>query len=262
MNPSLSQPRELLYLNKVPQITLYFWIIKVLSTTVGETGADFLSTTLGYGLKTTSLIMTLLLAGVVINQLRLKRYIPISFWLVVVLVSVVGTLVTDLFVDQLGITLISANVIFGSALLIVFGFWYAKEQTLAMKSINTYPRELYYWTAVLFTFAMGTATGDLVAEKLNLGYGLSTLFFAGLIGVIGFLYASFHLNGILAFWLAFILTRPLGASLGDLLSQPQANGGWGWGPTGTSVIFLSTISILVIYLPITRKDVQSAVHPD
>jgi len=123
-----------------------------------------------------------------------------------------------------------------------------------MKSINTLPREIYYWSAVLFTFAMGTATGDLVAEKLNLGYGLSTLFCAGLIGTIGFFYSKFHLDGILAFWLVFILTRPLGASLGDLLSQPQANGGWGWGPTGTSVIFLSTISILVIYLSITRKD--------
>ena len=168
MSPSLSQQRGLLRLNKVPQITLYFWIIKVLSTTVGETGADYLSTTIGYWLKTTSFIM-----------------------------------------------------------MIVFGFWYAKEKTLAMKSINTFPRELYYWTAVLFSFAMGTATGDLVAEKLNLGFGLSTVFFAGLIGTISFLYARFHLNGILAFWLAFILTRPLGASLGDLLSQPQANGGWG-----------------------------------
>jgi len=254
MNPSLNQQQAPLRLSKVPQITLYFWIIKVLSTTVGETGADFLSTTLGYGLKTTSLIMALLLMGVMINQMRLKRYIPFSFWLVVILVSVVGTLVTDLLVDQLGITLISANLIFGIALLIVFGIWYAKEHTLAMKSISTLPREIFYWFAVLFTFAMGTATGDLVAEKLNLGYGLSTLFFAGLIGTIGFFHFKFHLDGILAFWLVFILTRPLGASLGDLLSQPQANGGWGWGPTGTSVIFLSTISILVIYLSITRKD--------
>jgi len=262
MNPSLSEQQASLRHSKVPQITFYFWIIKVLSTTVGETGADFLSTTLGYGLKTTSLIMALLLTVVMINQLRLKRYIPISFWLVVVLVSMLGTLVTDLLVDQLGITLISANVIFGIALLIVFGIWYTKEHTLAMKTINTLPREIYYWTAVLFTFATGTATGDLVAEKLNLGYGLSTLFFAGLIGTIGFFYSQFRLNEILAFWLVFILTRPLGASMGDLLSQPQANGGWGWGPTGTSVIFLSTISILVIYLSITRKDALHTASSD
>lgn len=244
-------------LNRVPEVTFYFWIIKILATTVGETAADFLSSTLGLGLAVTSYIMSAVLVLVLLNQFRLKRYVPASFWLVVVLISIVGTLLTDRLVNDFGVSLEVANIIFGVSLLIVFALWYFKEKTLAMHSINTAERELFYWAAVLFTFALGTATGDLLAETLKLGYGQSVLVFAAAIALTAVGYYYLRLNGVLAFWIAYILTRPLGASFGDLLAQPHSNGGFEFGTTGTSMLFLSIISSLIIYLSFKHKRVRS-----
>jgi len=232
-------------LQRVPEITAYFWIIKILATTVGETGADYLSATLQLGLAITSYVMTAVLLLVLLNQFRLKRYVPASFWLVVVLTSVVGTLITDRLVDELGVTLVTTTIAFSIALLVVFATWYAKEKTLAMHSINTAKRELFYWIAVLFTFALGTAAGDLLSEAWKLGYTQATLIFGAAIAVIAIAYFYFKMNAILSFWLAYILTRPLGASIGDLLSQPTENGGFGFGTVGTSMLFLSIILSLV-----------------
>ncbi|CCI03012.1 COG4705 family protein [Microcystis aeruginosa] len=240
-------------LNRVPEVTFYFWVIKVLATTVGETAADFLSTTLNLGLGGTSNVMGGVLLIALFNQFRLKRYVPANFWFVVVLISVVGTLITDRLIDEFGISLLSTTVVFSLSLATVFALWYRNERTLAMHSINTAKREIYYWVAVLFTFALGTAVGDLLAESLHLGYALSVLLFATSISLISLGYFYFKLNGILAFWLVYILTRPLGASLGDLLSQPQENGGFGYGTVGTSMLFLSIILILVLYLSFRQK---------
>jgi uncharacterized membrane-anchored protein len=240
-------------LNRVPAVTMNFWIIKVLATTVGETAADFLSATLNLGLGMTSYIMSAILLIALFNQFRIKRYIPASFWFVVVLISIVGTLITDRLVDEFGVSLITTTVIFSICLSVIFALWYLNEKTLAMHSINTTKRELFYWVAVLFTFALGTATGDLLAEFFKLGYTQSTLIFGTAIGIITIAYYYFHLNAILAFWLAYILTRPLGASLGDLLSQPNTNGGFGFGTVGTSMLFLSIITSLVIYLSLKQK---------
>jgi len=240
-------------LQRVPEITAYFWIIKILATTVGETGADYLSETLQLGLAVTSYVMTAVLLLVLLNQFRLKRYVPASFWLVVVLTSVVGTLITDRLVDELGVTLVTTTIAFSIALLIVFATWYAKEKTLAMHSINTAKRELFYWIAVLFTFALGTAAGDLLSEAWKLGYTQATLIFGAAIAVIAIAHFYFKMNTVLSFWLAYILTRPLGASIGDLLSQPTENGGFGFGTVGTSMLFLSVILSLVIYLSFKRK---------
>jgi uncharacterized membrane-anchored protein len=240
-------------LNRVPEVVGSFWIIKVLATTVGETGADYLSTDLKFGLSVTSYIMSGILLLVLFNQFRLKRYVPVSYWLVVVLMSVTGTLITDRLVDELGISLVTINIIFGVVLAAIFGFWYANEKTLAMHSINTPKRELFYWGAILFTFALGTATGDLLAESLKLGYARSVLVFGAAIAVIAIGYYYLKVNAILAFWLAYILTRPLGASIGDLLSQPATNGGYGLGTVGTSIIFLCIITSLIIYLSLKQK---------
>jgi len=240
-------------LQRVPEITAYFWIIKILATTVGETGADYLSETLQLGLAVTSYVMTAVLLLVLLNQFRLKRYVPASFWLVVVLTSVVGTLITDRLVDELGVTLATTTIAFSIALLIVFATWYAKEKTLAMHSINTAKRELFYWIAVLFTFVLGTAAGDLLSEAWKLGYTQATLIFGAAIAVIAIAHFYFKMNTVLSFWLAYILTRPLGASIGDLLSQPTENGGFGFGTVGTSMLFLSVILSLVIYLSFKRK---------
>jgi uncharacterized membrane-anchored protein len=241
-------------LNKVPEITLYFWIIKILCTTVGETGADYLNTNLGLGLTGTSLVMGVFLALVLVFQFRSKKYTPAIYWLAVVLLSVVGTLITDNLTDNFGVSLKITSVIFGIVLAIVFAIWYKVEKTLSIHSIFTFRRESFYWLAILFTFALGTAVGDLSAETFNLGYLLSVGIFGGLIAVTYVAHRYFKLNAILAFWIGYILTRPLGASIGDYLSQDKSDGGLGFGTTVTSVLFLAAILATVIYLVRTRKD--------
>jgi uncharacterized membrane-anchored protein len=241
-------------LNKVPEVTVYFWIIKILATTVGETAADFLNTTLKLGLTGTTLSMSGLLAIVLFFQFRLQRYVPAVYWLAVVLISVVGTLVTDNLVDNLGISLRTTTVIFALALGATFAIWYASERTLSIHTIYTSRREAFYWLAVLFTFALGTAAGDLAAEGLNLGYWKAALIFGAVIGLVYVVHRAFRLNAILAFWIAYILTRPLGASTGDYLSQDRDAGGLGLGTVVTSVIFLCTILSVVVYLTVTKKD--------
>ena len=240
-------------LNRVPEVTGSFWIIKVLATTVGETLADYLSASLNLGLSITSYVMSAVLLIALLNQFRLKRYVPVSYWIVVVLMSITGTLITDRLVDGLGVSFMTINIVFSVVLSAVFGLWYANEKTLAMHSINTAKRELFYWAAILFTFALGTATGDFIAEALKLGYAQSALGFGVLIAIVTIGYYYFRINAVLAFWMAYILTRPLGASTGDLLSQPTTNGGFGFGTVGTSMLFLSIIMSLVIYLSLKQK---------
>ena len=241
-------------LNKVPQITLIFWVIKILATTVGETAADFLKTRMGLGMGGTSLAMSALFLIVLAVQLTRRQYIPAVYWTAVVLVSVVGTLISDNLVDNLGIPLWVTTIVFACALAVVFIAWWSSERTLSVHSIRTTKRESFYWAAILFTFALGTSAGDFLAEASGLGYGLSALTFAGLIALTAVAYYAFKINGVLAFWIAYILTRPLGASLGDLLSQPHENGGLGMGTTTTSALFLTVIVALVAYLTVTRKD--------
>ncbi|UQD52934.1 hypothetical protein C0971_13465 [Bacillus methanolicus] len=241
-------------LNKVPQATIFFWIIKIMATTVGETAADFLNFKLNWGLTNTTLVMTVLLVITLFFQFRSRKYMPTIYWLVVVLISVVGTLVTDNLTDNLGVPLQTSTIIFTILLLATFVLWYSSEKTLSIHSIYTTKREAYYWLAILFTFALGTAAGDLLSEDMNLGYLKSGLIFAAMIVAVTIAYYFFKLNGVLAFWIAYILTRPFGASLGDFLSQPSHNGGLGLGTTGTSAIFLVIILCLVIYLTKTRRD--------
>ncbi|HVA27121.1 MAG TPA: hypothetical protein VNF68_03010 [Candidatus Baltobacteraceae bacterium] len=242
-------------LNKVPEITLYFWIIKILATTVGETGADYLSSTLHLGLVITSYAMSALFLVALIAQLRTKRYVAGVYWTVVVLISVVGTLVSDNLVDNLGVTLVVSSALFAGCLAVVFFAWWMSERTLSVHSIATTKRELFYWAAILFTFALGTSAGDLLSEASHLGYAVAALVFAGSIAITAIAYYRFKVDGVLAFWIAYILTRPLGASLGDLLSQSHKNGGFGFGTMPTSVVFLITIVGLVMYLTRTKADV-------
>ena len=241
-------------LNKVPEVTIYFWIVKVMATTVGETAADFLNTNLGLGLTGTTGVMGSLLIITLIFQFRCRKYVPGIYWLVVVLISVVGTLITDNLTDNFGVALETTTIIFGVALLATFAAWYASEKTLSIHSIYTTRREAFYWLTILFTFALGTAAGDLTAERLKLGYWVSALLFGGLIAVVTGAHFALRLNAVLAFWIAYILTRPLGASLGDYLSQPHDAGGLGLGTVGTSALFLLTILAVVTYLTITRRD--------
>ncbi|MFE2877758.1 hypothetical protein ACFXG6_32380 [Streptomyces roseus] len=244
-------------LNKVPEVTIWFWIIKILCTTVGESFADWINTSLGFGLLSTALIFTGALAAVLAWQLSAERYIPFVYWLTVVVVSVTGTLYTDILTDSQGVPLAVSSSVFAGALAVVFGIWYVRERTLSVHSITTRPRELFYWLAVLVTFALGTATGDWTLELTGWTAGVSVLLPLGLIVAI-ILGWRFGANPVLSFWLAYILTRPLGANLGDWFGSPSADGGLGLGTAVTSVIFLVAILATVVYLTRSRTDVIEA----
>src|SRR4051794_21247126 len=241
-------------LNKVPEVTFYFWVIKIMCTTVGETAADYLNMNLGFGLTNTTYATGALLVVLLAVQFRLDRYVPAVYWSVVVVISVFGTLITDNLTDRYNVPLLTSTIVFSVVLAAVFASWYAKERTLSIHTIVTSRRECFYWLAILFTFALGTAAGDLVAEQFQLGYGVSALIFGGIIAAITVAHFRLGLNAVLAFWLAYILTRPLGASIGDGLSQPSHTGGLGLGTTNTSYIFLGCILALVAYLSATRRD--------
>jgi uncharacterized membrane-anchored protein len=250
--PSIALGRKML--NKVPEVTLFFWIIKIMCTTVGETAADYLNDNLGFGLTNTTIVAGVLLAVLLVAQFRGRRYVPPVYWSVVVVISVFGTLITDNMTDHYHVPLTTSTAVFSVILAIVFAIWWAVERTLSIHTIVTTRREAFYWLAILFTFALGTAAGDLTAEKFALGYGVSALIFGGIIAAITLAHFVFKLDAVLAFWLAYILTRPLGASIGDGLSQSHHAGGLGLGTTGTSYLFLGCILALVAYLTATKKD--------
>ena len=245
-------------ISKVPEVTMWFWIVKVLCTTVGETAADYLNVDLNLGMGKTTILMCSLLAGALIAQVRSKRHIPAIYWLAVVLISIVGTLITDNLVDNLGVSLVTCTVIFAAGLAATFYAWYRSEHTLSIHSIFTAKREAFYWLAILFTFALGTATGDLVAERAGLGYLPTGLLIGGLIALIYVAHRTLGLGAITAFWAAYILTRPLGASIGDYLSQPKDTGGLGLGTTGTSFIFLAAIAATVVVLNRRQRHIELA----
>lgn len=232
------------WLNKVPEVTLSFWLIKIISTTVGETGADFLAVDQGWGLGLTSLFTSALLLAALITQLRTSAYTPWIYWLTVVLVSVVGTQITDLLTDKLGVSLYVSTSVFSALLAAIFTVWYATEHTLSIHAVVTRRRELFYWAAILCTFALGTAAGDLTTEVLALGFIKGAAAFGLLIGMT---WAAWRLGGhpVLTFWIAYILTRPFGAACGDWLTQAREYGGLGLGAALTSALFLSVIVMLV-----------------
>ncbi|MBZ9728023.1 hypothetical protein LB554_29185 [Mesorhizobium sp. CO1-1-11] len=239
--------------NRVPDVTLDFWLVKLMAVTMGETAADYLAVNLGLGLTVTSLIMTGVLVVALALQFAHKRYVPWAYWLAVVLISVVGTLITDNLVDNFGVRLQTTTIAFSVVLAATFAVWYASERTLSIHTIFTTRREIFYWLAILFTFSLGTAAGDLVAETFDMGYLTTGLLFGGVIALIALAYYLFHLDAILAFWLAYILTRPLGASFGDWLSQPAEYGGLGFGTIFTSLIFLGCIIALVLYMTLRNN---------
>jgi uncharacterized membrane-anchored protein len=263
-NPSLS--RQLL--NKVPEVTIFFWLIKIMATTVGETAADFLNENVGLGLTVTSLLMSVLLIGALAWQFTRKKYIPSVYWLAVVLISIVGTLITDNLTDGFGVPLLVSTIVFGIALILTFAAWFSVEKTLSIHTIFTRRRESFYWGAILFTFALGTAAGDYVSEEMGVGYAKGVIIFGGLIAVITALHYLFksvlsvgvkrhESNAVLAFWLAYILTRPLGASIGDLLTQPSGDGGLGLGTNVVTAVFTISIVLMVALLSVTKLDVTS-----
>ena len=242
-------------LSKVPEVTIWFWIIKILCTTVGESFADWVSVDLGVGLVNTSLIFTVVLGAVLWWQLRLSRYNAFSYWVTVVVLSVTGTLYTDILTDKYHVSLAVTTPLSALALALVFGAWYKRERTLSIHSIVSLPREAFYWLAILVTFALGTAAGDWTLELTGWSPGVSVLLPTFLIVAI---LIGWRLGGnpVLSFWLAYVLTRPLGANLGDFLALSKAEGGVNLGTAGTSVVFLVAILATVTYLAVKRPDVS------
>ena len=243
---TLSMPRMTTadWLVKVPAITLSFWIVKILSTTVGETVADYLAFNAGLGAALTREIMAAALIVALVIQLRKPRYTPWAYWLTVVLVSVVGTQITDWLTDGAGVPLAVSTGVLGALLLAIFYAWWRIERTLSIHDIATRRRELFYWAAILCTFSLGTAAGDLATEALHAGYLLGAVGFGALIAIT---WIAFRLGAgaVLTFWIAYVLTRPLGASMGDLLTQAPSAGGLGMGTAWTSALFLTVIVMLV-----------------
>ena len=241
--------------HKVPEVTVYFWIIKVLCTTVGETAADLLDEKAGLGLTGVSVLVSALLAAVLVAQFRTAAYRAGVYWTAVALIGVVGTLISDGLTDHMGVPLETSTAVFAIVLAVVFVVWYRRERTLSLHSIDTARRESFYWLAVLFTFALGTAAGDLVSERMDFGYWLSAVLVTLVVAAVALSYYALDLDAVCSFWIAYVLTRPLGASIGDYLSQPNGDGGLGLGSVVTSVLFLCVVLGLVVYLAVTRKDV-------
>lgn len=253
MTTSSNDVRVIAALNRVPEVTVFFWVIKILCTTVGESFADYVNETLGFGLANTTLAFGLALVAALVLQFRARRYVPGIYWLAVVLISVVGTLLTDNLTDARGVALWLSTSVFAVLLAGVFAAWYAREGTLSIHSINTTVREGWYWVVVLVTFALGTAVGDWTLELTGWSPGAAILLPAGLILAV---LAAWRvgLGPVLSFWLAYILTRPLGANIGDFLALDHSEGGLGLGTLVTSVVFLATILATVVYLTITSVD--------
>ncbi|WP_413207729.1 hypothetical protein [Rhodospirillum sp. A1_3_36] len=238
--------------NRVPEPTIGFWIIKLTAVTMGETAADFLAVNLGLGLTATSLLMALVLIAAMVWQFRQKRYVPATYWGAVVLISVVGTLITDNLTDNLGVPLLTSTIGFTLALGATFTAWYVSERTLSIHEVFTGRREVFYWLAILFTFALGTAVGDLISEDFGIGFGGTGILFGLIIASLALGYFVLGLDELWAFWLCYIFTRPLGASFGDLLAQPHDYGGLGLGTVTTSAGFLAVIAGTVALMSAQR----------
>jgi uncharacterized membrane-anchored protein len=252
--------RARVMLNKVPEVTAYFWIIKILCTTVGESFADYINETLGFGLTNTTLVFSAALVATLVVQFRVDRYIPGVYWLAVVLISVVGTLLTDNLTDGHNVPLWISSTVFAVLLAGVFGIWYVLERTLSIHTIVTSRRESFYWLTVLVTFALGTAVGDWTLDLTGWSAGVSVLLPLALILAVLVTW-KIGAGPVLSFWLAYILTRPLGANIGDYLASRHGDGGLGLGTLGTSVLFLGTILAVVVYLTLTDRDRTEAIHP-
>ncbi len=233
--------------SKVPEVTALFWIVKVLSTGMGETTSDFfvrlIDPVLAVSIAAIGLVIALVL------QFSVRRYIPWIYWLAVVMVSVFGTMAADVLHIVIGIPYLVSTAFFAIVLLAVFVTWYRVEKTLSIHSITTRRRELFYWAAVLTTFALGTAAGDMTAITLHLGYLASGILFAVVIAVPAIAFRWMALNAVFAFWFAYVVTRPLGASFADWMGVSTVRGGLNWGTGFVSLALALLIAVLVALLP-------------
>lgn len=252
-------------LTKVPEVTVYFWIIKVLTTGMGETTSDFLVKSINPIIAVC--VGAIGLAIALVLQFGVRRYVPWIYWLTVVMVAIFGTMAADVLHIVIGIPYLISSIFFSIALAVIFFLWYKIEKTLSIHSIYTQRREMFYWATVMATFALGTAVGDMTAVTLHLGYFSSGVMFAVLIaiitaaqyltpGILSLEHRHQTRNAVLAFWLAYILTRPLGASFADWMGVSHARGGLDWGTGWVSLALSVVIACFVVYITKTRIDIK------
>lgn len=240
-------------MNKLPEITISFWIMKICATTLGETAGDLLSMTMNVGYATSSLILMVFFLITLGCQLISKKYYPFLYWSVILSTSTAGTTMSDYMDRTLGLGYAKGSMVLLTLLLIIFAFWRMTSQSLSVENIKTVKVELLYWLTILFSNTLGTALGDFLADDSGLGFGGGVLLISGLLSVIILAKYYSRLSHVLLFWAAFVLTRPFGATMGDLLTKSHEKGGLGFGTIGSSII-LSTL--LIIFIVLTTRDVN------
>jgi len=244
-------------MNKVAPVTFYFWIIKICATTLGETAGDLLSMTMdvGYGFSTVILLGLFLVS--VIAQLMASKFNAVLYWTVILTTSTAGTTMSDFMDRTLGLGYANGSLILSSGLLLVLAIWHVSEKTISVSNIQTTRAEMFYWLAILFSNTLGTALGDFLADDSGLGFLGGAVLIAGLIGLVVLANYFTRLNRVMLFWIAFVLTRPFGATFGDFLTKPIQKGGLDYGTVGSSVILASLLAIFVIYTTLTEKRAEN-----
>ncbi len=242
-------------MRKVPEVIILFWIIKLLTTAMGESTSDYL-------VHTVDPIIAVIIGFIgfvvaIVLQFWVRMYVAWTYWLAVTMVAIFGTMAADVLHIGLGIPYVISTIFFAVALTIIFTLWYKTEKTLSIHSIYTTRRELFYWATVVTTFALGTAAGDMSAVTLQFGYLSSGILFGALFALPLIAYKLFGMSEVFMFWFAYIMTRPFGASFADLFGRTKVLGGLGFGTEKTSIVLTILIIILVSYLSVTKKDIKS-----
>ncbi|WP_223649648.1 hypothetical protein [Hymenobacter psoromatis] len=234
-------------MKKIPEVTLLFWIMKICATTLGETGGDLLAQTLKVGYAVSSLLFIGFFLVALAGQLAARRYVPWLYWAVILATSTAGTTMSDYMDRTLGLGYATGSAILITILVVVLGTWRLSEKSLSVSDISSRRGELFYWTAILFSNTLGTALGDFLADDSGLGFGGGALLIGGALALVVLAHYFTRLSPVLLFWVAFVLTRPFGATFGDLLTKPVAQNGLGFGTQGSSLILLGLLVGLVVY---------------
>jgi uncharacterized membrane-anchored protein len=240
-------------LNKIPEVALLFWIMKICATTLGETGGDLLSMTLDVGYAVSSIIFICFFFITLAGQLKARRYIPVLYWAVIVSTSTAGTTMSDFMDRTLGLGYMAGSAILVAILITVLSLWYYSEKSLSVTNIKSFKGEIFYWTAILFSNTLGTALGDFLADDSGLGFAGSNILISSILIVVILLFYFTKISHVVLFWIAFVLTRPFGATFGDLLTKLPEKGGLDVGTAGSSIILLAILVVLIVYDTFRKK---------
>ena len=243
-------------MRKIPEVTLLFWVMKICATTLGETGGDLLAQTLNVGYAVSSLLFIGFFLVTLAGQLAARRYLPALYWAVILATSTAGTTMSDYMDRTLGLGYATGSAILVGLLILVLATWRLTEKSLAVSDITSRRGELFYWTAILISNTLGTALGDYLADDSGLGFGGGALLIGSLLAVVVLAHYFTRISSVLLFWIAFVLTRPFGATFGDLLTKPVAKHGLGFGTQGSSLILLALLVGLVLYATLRPQPAQ------